>query len=69
VLGAEEEIPDPMAGLKPPRVPDKLVPVFAAEDLSRLERACAGLREWCSWRITGDLECRVTTLGSCRSGT
>jgi site-specific recombinase XerD len=41
-LAAEEEIPDPMAGLKPPHVPDKPVPVFAAEDLSRLERACAG---------------------------
>jgi len=41
-LAAEEEIPDPMAGLRPPRVPDKPVPVFAAGDLSRLERACAG---------------------------
>ena len=28
-LAAEEEIPDPMAGLKPPHVPDKPVPVFA----------------------------------------
>jgi integrase/recombinase XerD len=41
-LAAEDEIPDPMAGLKPPRVPDKPVPVFAAGDLPRLERACAG---------------------------
>jgi site-specific recombinase XerD len=41
-LAAEEEVPDPMAGLKPPRVPDKPVPVFTPEDLSRLERACAG---------------------------
>ena len=41
-LAAEEEVPDPMAGLKPPRVPDKPVPVFAAGDLPRLERACAG---------------------------
>ena len=41
-LAAEEEIPDPMAGLKPPRVPDKPVPVFAAGDLAGLERACAG---------------------------
>ena len=31
-----------MAGLKPPCVPDKPVPVFTAEDLPRLERACAG---------------------------
>ena len=41
-LAAEEEILDPMAGLKPPRVPGKPVPVFAAGDLPRLERACAG---------------------------
>jgi integrase len=41
-LAAEEQIPDPMAGLKPPRVPDKPVPVFTAGDLPRLERACAG---------------------------
>src|ERR1700689_5012494 len=41
-LAAEEEIPDPMAGMGPPRVPDKPVPVFAAGALPRLERACAG---------------------------
>ena len=32
-LAAEEEIPDPMAGLRPPHVPDKPVPVFTGEDL------------------------------------
>jgi integrase len=41
-LAAEEQIPDPMAGLKPPRGPDKPVPVFTAGDLPRLKRACAG---------------------------
>jgi site-specific recombinase XerD len=41
-LAAEEEIHDPMAGLKPPHVPEKPVPVFTAGDLPRLERACAG---------------------------
>ena len=41
-LAAEEEIPDPVAGLRPPHVPDKPVPVFADGDLPRLERACAG---------------------------
>ena len=41
-LAAEEEILDPMAGLKPPGVPGKPVPVFTAGDLPRLERACAG---------------------------
>jgi site-specific recombinase XerD len=41
-LAAEDELPDPMAGLAPPRVPAKLVPVFTSEELARLERACAG---------------------------
>src|ERR1039458_3606761 len=41
-LAAEEELPDPMDGMRPPRVPAKPVPVFTAEDLSRLERTCAG---------------------------
>jgi len=41
-LAAEEELGDPMAGLRPPHVPDRPVPVFAAADLPRLERACAG---------------------------
>jgi integrase/recombinase XerD len=41
-LADEEEIPDPMAGLKPPRVPDKPVPVFTGEELPQLEWACAG---------------------------
>jgi hypothetical protein len=41
-LAAEEELPDPMGGMRPPRVPGKPVPVFTGEDLSRLERTCAG---------------------------
>ena len=41
-LAAEEEIPDPMAGLRPPPVPDQPVPVFSGGDLARLERTCAG---------------------------
>jgi integrase/recombinase XerD len=31
-----------MAGLRPPRVPDKPVPVFTGTELKRLQRACAG---------------------------
>jgi site-specific recombinase XerD len=41
-LAAEEELPDPMAGLHPPKVTSKLVPVFTSHELSRLARACAG---------------------------
>jgi integrase len=31
-----------MAGLRPPPVPERPVPVFTGEELARLERACAG---------------------------
>ena len=41
-LAAEDEIPDPMAGLKPPHVPDKPVPIFHDQDLASIERTCAG---------------------------
>jgi hypothetical protein len=41
-LAAEDELPDPMHGLRPPRVTGKLVPVFTGEELIRLEHACAG---------------------------
>ena len=41
-LAAEDELPDPMTGLQPPPVTDKLVPVFTGGELSRLEQACAG---------------------------
>jgi site-specific recombinase XerD len=40
-LSAEDELPDPMERLQPPRVTDKLVPVFTEGELSRLEQACA----------------------------
>ncbi len=41
-LAAEDEIPDPMAGLRPPKVPARLVPVFTAAELTALGNACAG---------------------------
>jgi integrase len=41
-LAAEDQLPDPMAGLAPPRVDGKLVPVFTSDELARLEQACAG---------------------------
>jgi site-specific recombinase XerD len=41
-LAAEDQLPDPMAGLAPPRVPAKLVPVFTPGELTRLEQTCAG---------------------------
>jgi integrase len=41
-LSAEEDLPDPMAGLQPPHVTPGLVPVFTGTELARLEHACAG---------------------------
>jgi len=41
-LAAEDQVPDPVAGLQPPRVSQKLVPVFTSQELTRLEQACAG---------------------------
>jgi site-specific recombinase XerD len=41
-LAAEEEIPDPMAGLHPPKIPARLVPVFTGAELAALEQACTG---------------------------
>ena len=41
-LADEEQIADPMAGLRCPKVTEKLVPVFASEELSALQKACQG---------------------------
>jgi site-specific recombinase XerD len=39
---AEEELPDPMASLRGPRVTEKPVPFFTSVELSALEKACRG---------------------------
>jgi site-specific recombinase XerD len=41
-LADEEKLPDPMAGLRAPKVIEKLVPVFTSEELSALAKACQG---------------------------
>jgi hypothetical protein len=41
-LAAEDEVPDPMAGLRAPAVREKPVPFFTSVELSRLDRACRG---------------------------
>lgn len=41
-LATEEQLPDPMAGLRGPQVREKLVPVFTSEELSALGKACQG---------------------------
>jgi len=38
----EEELPDPMARLRPPKVTEKPVPVFSSVELSELQKACQG---------------------------
>jgi site-specific recombinase XerD len=41
-LADEEQLPDPMARLRTPKVTEKLVPVFSSEELSALEKICRG---------------------------
>jgi len=41
-LAAEDEIADPMARLRAPKVADKPVPFFTSVELSKLEKACQG---------------------------
>lgn len=43
-LAAEENIPNPMAGMKPPKVPPKLVPVIPDDEYAKLIAACSGKR-------------------------
>jgi len=43
-LDAEEDIKNPMTGLKPPTVPQKLVPVIAEDEWSKLVATCTGKR-------------------------
>jgi site-specific recombinase XerD len=54
-LAAEDELPDPMAGLQPPPVTEKLVPVFTGEELARLEQACTD-RSFAQRRDTAIIE-------------
>jgi site-specific recombinase XerD len=41
-LAEEEQLPDPMARLRAPKVSEKLVPVFTSEELSALGKTCQG---------------------------
>jgi site-specific recombinase XerD len=41
-IAGEEQLPDPMAGLRAPKVSEKLVPVFTSEELSVLEKTSQG---------------------------
>jgi len=72
-LAAEDQLPDPMAGLAPPRVPDRLVPVFTPGELARLEQACAG-RSFAQRRDTAIIAVltatgiRLSELAGLRSG-
>ena len=67
-LAAEEEIGDPMAGLRPPHVPDRPVPVFTAGDLpagARLRRPVvpAAPRRRRDRRVRGDRDPPVRARG------
>ena len=65
-LAAEDQLPDPMAALAPPRVPARLVPVFTGEELARLEQACAG-RSFTQRRDTAIIAVFTATGSGCPS--
>jgi site-specific recombinase XerD len=41
-LSEEENIPSPMSGIRPPKVPEKLVPVIAKSEYADLIHTCSG---------------------------
>ena len=57
----EEELPDPMARLRPPKVTEKLVPVLASGELTKLERACQG--RTVAWRRDHAIICVFRATG------
>lgn len=38
----EEELPNPMLGMKPPKIDEKIVPIFTDDELHKLEATCVG---------------------------
>ena len=63
-LAAGDQLPDPMAGLAPPRMAAKLVPVFGPGELTRLEHACAG-RSFTQRRDTAIIAVLTATGPTC----
>jgi len=59
-LADEEQLPDPTAGLRGPKVTEKLVPVFTSEELSALNKACYG-RSFIQRRDTAILAVLIAT--------
>jgi hypothetical protein len=55
-----------MAGMRPPHVPETPVPVFTGEELTRLERACAG-RSFQQRRDAAIIAVLKATGSGCRS--
>jgi integrase/recombinase XerD len=59
-LAAEQDRPDPTAGLRAPTAKPRLVPVFTSEELSALRRACQG-RSFAARRDTAIIEVLLAT--------
>lgn len=38
----DEDLPNPMAGMKPPKIDEKVIPVFEPEELEKLIKHCSG---------------------------
>lgn len=66
-LAAEEDIPNPMAGMKVPQAQPKAVPVFADGEIEALIRACRGRgyrqrRDTAILMLFRDTGCRLSEL-------
>jgi integrase/recombinase XerD len=48
----DEELPNPMARLKPPKITEKVVPVFTEDELIRLSKTCKGRKTFVDRRAT-----------------
>lgn len=57
----EEDVPNPMLGLKPPSAGEKVVPVIGEDDLSRLIRHCEAGRDYESRRDAAILRMFAST--------
>lgn len=60
---AEEDVPNPMSGMSPPEIPDKLVPVIADQGLGRMISQCDKGKDFESRRDAAILRLYAATGG------
>lgn len=60
---AEEDVPNPMAGMSPPEIPEKLIPVIAEQSLGRVVSQCDKGKDFESRRDAAILRLYAATGG------